>query len=96
MGWFRWDGPDLILQVQVQPRASREAVAGVIGDHLKIRLTAPPVEGRANTDLIALLAKLFGVPKSQITLLRGETSRRKQLRIHAPKKLPENLDWTVP
>lgn len=96
MGWFRWDGPDLFLQVQVQPRASRAAVAGVIGDHLKIRLTAPPLAGRANTDLIAMLAKLFGVPKSQITLLRGETSRRKQLRIHAPKKLPETLDWTVP
>ncbi|MGE5241945.1 MAG: DUF167 family protein [Bacteroidota bacterium] len=96
MVWFRWDGPDLFLQVQVQPRASRAAVAGVIGDHLKIRLTAPPLAGRANTDLIAMLAKLFGVPKSQITLLRGETSRRKQLRIHAPKKLPETLDWTVP
>lgn len=96
MGWCRWDGPDLILQVQVQPRASREAVAGVIGDHLKIRLTSPPVEGRANADLIALLAKLFGVPKNQITLLRGEASRRKQLRIHVPKKLPENLDWPAP
>lgn len=92
MGWFRWDGPDLILQVQVQPRASRESVAGVIGDHLKIRLTSPPVEGQANADLIALLAKLFGVPKSQVTLLRGGTSRRKQLRIYAPKKLPEILD----
>ncbi|HYA39549.1 MAG TPA: DUF167 family protein [Candidatus Methylomirabilis sp.] len=93
MGWFRWDGPDLILQVQVQPHASRAAVAGVIGDHLKIRLTAPPLEGRANTDLISLLAKLFDVPKSQVTLLRGETSKRKLLRIHTPKKLPENLDW---
>jgi len=93
MGWFRWDGPDLILRVQIQPRASHNAVAEVIGDHLKIRLTAPPVEGRANTDLISLLAKLFDVPKSQVTLLRGESSRRKLLRIHTPKKLPENLDW---
>jgi uncharacterized protein (TIGR00251 family) len=95
MGWFRWDGPDLVLQVQVQPRASRAAVAGVIGDYLKIRLTAPPLEGRANTELIALLARLFDVPRSQITLLRGETSRRKLLRIHAAKKLPPGLDWPV-
>ena len=96
MGWFRWDGPDLIVQVQVQPRASREAVAGVIGDHLKIRLTAPPLEGRANSDLIVLLAKLFGVSKNRVTLLRGATSRRKQLRIKSPKILPQDLDGLAP
>lgn len=92
MAWFRWDGPDLIVQVQVQPRASREGVAGVIGDSLKIRLTAPPIEGQANTELIVLLAKLFGVPKNRVTLLRGGTSRRKQLRIQSPKIVPRDLD----
>lgn len=95
MGWFRRDGADLILQVQVQPRASADAVAGVMGDHLKIRLTAPPVEGRANDQLIAYLAKLFGVPSRDIILERGKTSKRKVLRIRSPKKLPANLDWDV-
>ena len=95
MSWFRRDGTDLILQIRVQPRASNDALAGVIGDYLKVRLTAPPVEGRANEHLIAYLAKLFGVPKSSVILERGATSQRKQLRIRTPKRLPENLDWGI-
>ena len=70
-------------------------MAGVIGDYLKVRLTAPAVEGRANQHLIAYLAKLFGVPKNSVILERGDTSRRKQLRICSPKKMPENLDWGI-
>jgi hypothetical protein len=95
VGWLRRDGPDLVLQVQIQPRASSDAIAGVLGDRLKIRLTAPPVEGKANEHLIAWLARLFGVPKSQVILERGASSKCKQLRIRSPKKLPENLDWDV-
>lgn len=93
MAWFRQEGTDLILQIQVQPRASRDAVAGVLDGHLKIRLTTPPVDGRANEHLIAYLAKLFGVPKSGVILERGDASRRKLLRIRSPKKRPDNLDW---
>ena len=95
MGWLRRDGPDLVLQVQIQPRASSDAIAGVLGDRLKIRLTAPPVEGKANDHLIAWLARLFGVPKSQVTLERGAGSKLKQVRIRSPKNLPEKLDWDV-
>lgn len=95
MGWFRRDGSDLILQIRVQPRASADSIAGVIGDCLKVRLTAPPVEGKANEHLIAYLARLFGVPKSQVILERGDTSKHKQLRIRSPRKLPENLDWNA-
>jgi uncharacterized protein len=95
VGWLRRDGPDLVLQVQIQPRASSDAIAGVLGDRLKIRLTAAPVEGKANEHLIAWLARLFDVPKSQVILERGASSKRKQLRIRSPKKLPENLDWDV-
>ena len=89
MGWFRRQGPDIILQVQVQPRARKNAVAGVIGDCLKIRITAPPVEGRANERLIAYLAKLFGVPKNSVILERGDSAKRKLVRIHSPRKLPD-------
>jgi len=67
----------------------------VLGDRLKIRLTAPPVEGKANEHLIAWLARLFGVPKSQVILERGAGSKHKQLRICSPRKLPKNLDWDV-
>ncbi|GAB4507481.1 MAG: DUF167 family protein YggU [Sulfuricaulis sp.] len=95
MSWFRREGSDLVLQVKVQPRASSNAIAGVLDEYLKIRLTAPPVEGKANEHLIAWLARLFGVPKNQVILERGNTSRRKQLRIRSPKKLPENLDWGI-
>jgi uncharacterized protein (TIGR00251 family) len=93
VGWLRRDGADLVLQVQIQPRAKSDAIVGVTGGRLKIRLTAPPVEGRANEHLVAYLAGLFGVPRRQVVLERGETSKWKQLRIHAPKKLPEIPDW---
>ena len=95
MAWFRRDGSHLILQIRVQPRASNDALAGVVGDCLKIRLTAPPVDGRANEQLIVYLAKLFGVPKNSVIIERGDASQRKQLRIRSPKKLPENLDWRI-
>ncbi len=95
MNWFRRDGADLILQVQVQPRARSDAIAGVVGDRLKVRLTAPPVEGRANEHLVVYLAKLFDVPRRHVALERGEISQYKQLRIHSPQKLPKNLDWDV-
>ncbi len=64
-----------------------------MGGCLKVRLTAPPVEGKANEHLIAYLARLFGVPKNRVILERGGASRHKQLRILSPQKLPENLDW---
>jgi len=89
VGWFRREGPDIILHVQVQPRASTDAVAGVIGDCLKIRITAPPVEGRANEHLIAYLAKLFGVPKKSVVLERGDSTKRKLVRILSPRKTPD-------
>ena len=67
--------------VRVVPRASRNEIAGVHGDALKVRLTAPPVEGRANEALIAFLAKRLGVRNSQVEIVAGATSRRKKLRV---------------
>lgn len=90
-GAIRWDGADLIVRVLVQPRASREEFAGLHGDAVKIRLTAPPVDGKANAALIAFLAEAFGVPKRQVTLMQGETGRAKLLRIGAPTRLPARL-----
>jgi uncharacterized protein (TIGR00251 family) len=87
----RWDGPDLLLRVQVQPRARHEGFAGLHGDALKIRLTAPPVDGKANAALIEFLARSFGVAKSGVTLLQGETGRAKLVRINSPARLPAGL-----
>ncbi len=87
----RWDGDDLILPVLLQPKASRDKFVGWQGDELKITITAPPIDGKANTHLIKFLAKQFKVAKGAITIEAGELSRHKRLRIHAPKKLPPEI-----
>lgn len=89
MSYFRWDGEDLILACHLQPKASKDEFAGLHGERLKIRLTAPPVEGKANAHLQAFLAKAFGVAKSQVHLESGELNRQKRLRILSPKNLPD-------
>jgi uncharacterized protein (TIGR00251 family) len=71
----------LQLTVHVQPGAKTTACAGIHGDALKIRLAAPPVDGKANEALIAWLSKTLGCPQSAIKLNRGQTSRRKTLSI---------------
>ena len=86
--WYQWQNDDLILQVRIQPRASKDQISGLLGDRMKIRITAPPVDGQANAHLIRFLAKEFGVPKSQVILLSGDSSRDKRLRIKQPRKLP--------
>lgn len=94
MSFFQWEHTDLLLSIHVQPRSSRSGVVGVQGDRLKIKLTSPPIEGQANAEVCQLLAKLFGVAKSHIILLSGETSRDKRLRIKSPKKLPDFITTT--
>jgi len=73
--------PQATLSVQIRPRASRNAVAGWVGEALKIRLTAPPVEGAANAACLAFLADLLDLPQSQLEILRGDRSRHKVIRI---------------
>nr|WP_246319415.1 DUF167 domain-containing protein [Nocardioides kongjuensis] len=73
-----------MLAVRVQPGASRTGVAGaagVDGAELKIRLASPPVDGRANDELVRWLAKELGVPRSAVSLVRGATSRSKVVRV---------------
>lgn len=89
MKYFQWQDGDLLLSVKVQPRASKDEFAEVLGDSLKVRITAAPVDGAANKHLIAFLAKVFKVSKSQVTLISGETGREKRLRVQAPKHWPE-------
>jgi uncharacterized protein (TIGR00251 family) len=67
--------------VKVIPRASRTEIVGIEGDAVKVRLSAPPVEGRANVALVELLAKTLAVSPAQIDIVRGETARRKLVRV---------------
>lgn len=85
---WQWSGNDLVLTIRVQPRASRNELAGIQDEALKVRLTAPPIDGKANAALLKFLGKAFGVPPSSIILESGETGRNKRLRIPAPRTLP--------
>ncbi len=67
--------------VKVHPRAKKNAITGELGDALKVSLTTPPVEGRANEACIEFFAKLLRVPKSSVTIASGLTSRNKVIRI---------------
>ena len=91
--WYRWEGDDLVIEVYLQPRASRDEISGPQENHLRVRVTAPPVEGKANRHLCAYLAKLCGVAKSQVVISSGETSRYKRVQISAPRTLPPHIDW---
>jgi len=71
----------LLLRLHVQPRAANNGLAGLHEDMLKLRLTTPPVDGKANKAVIAFLAKLFNLPKSSLTIKSGQQSRSKTVAI---------------
>lgn len=86
----------LILSVRVQPKASSDEVVGPCadalgGESLKVRITAPPVDGKANAHLVKFLAKTFGVAKSQVCVVSGETGRQKRVEINQPRQLPPSI-----
>jgi len=70
-----------ILVIRVQPRSSENALVGWSGDTVKLRVTAPPVEGAANTACLSVLSKLLDVPLMHLSLIKGEHSRNKVVRI---------------
>ena len=94
--WRREETSDgiasIVLALHVQPGAARTEVAGQHGDALKIRLAAPPVDGKANAELLRYLAAAFGVPLRQVMLVRGDASRQKLVRIVAPSLRPDR-NW---
>jgi uncharacterized protein (TIGR00251 family) len=67
--------------VKVHPRARKNAITGEVGDALKVALTAPPVDGKANSACIEFFAKLLNVPRSSVTIASGENSRDKVIRV---------------
>ena len=89
-GW-RFDGEDLVLNLRVQPRATPEGFAEAVGDAIKLRIKAAPVEGRANERLIAVLAREFGVGRSRFVIESGLTGRNKRVRVRSPARLPASM-----
>jgi uncharacterized protein (TIGR00251 family) len=69
------------LSVKIHPRAKRNAITGRLGDALKVSLTAPPIDGKANDACIEFFAKLLQVPRSSVTIASGQTSRGKLIRV---------------
>jgi uncharacterized protein (TIGR00251 family) len=69
------------LQILVSPRATREQVGPVVGEALKVKVNPPAIDGQANEAVIACLARFLDIPKSRITIVRGETARRKTIHI---------------
>ena len=89
--WYRRDGETITLTLHVQPGAKRSEIAGLHGNALKIRLAAPPVEGRANEALQKFIAELFAVTMRQVELKQGAQSRHKVVAVSGSKIDPENL-----
>jgi hypothetical protein len=79
--WWRVDGDGIVLTVRVTAGARRSEVIEVASDRLRIRISAPAVEGKANAELKRFLAEVFGVRRSAISLVRGERTRDKTIRI---------------
>jgi uncharacterized protein (TIGR00251 family) len=78
---FKVRDQSVTFAVRVQPRAARSSIDGEMDGALKVRLTAPPVDGAANEELIRLLARLFEIPRASVAIVSGTSSRRKLVRL---------------
>ena len=90
-GWYRLREGAVTLTLHVQPGAKRSAIAGLHGDALKIRLAAPPIDGRANEALLKFIAGLFSVPMRNVELLQGGQSRHKVVEVTGSTVNPNSL-----
>ena len=79
MSWLTDTPAGAVLNLRIVPRAAKNAIQGELGDALKIRLCAPPVDGAANAALVEFLAETFALPRARVQLLSGQTSRNKRV-----------------
>lgn len=86
--FLRHDKADLVMSLTVQPKSSKDELLGDHNGRCKVRITAPPTDGKANLHLVKYLAKLFRVSKSQVIIEKGKSSKYKQVRIVNPAALP--------
>lgn len=89
--WYKKEGNELKIFVYVQPGAKSTEIVGLHDNELKIRLNAPPIEGRANKAVQKFLAELFKVPSKNVRLLTGENHRKKQFLIWGSNVNPERI-----
>jgi uncharacterized protein (TIGR00251 family) len=89
--WYRRNGETITLTLHVQPGAKCSEIAGLHGEALKIKLAAPPIEGRANDALLKFIAELFAVPRRNAELKQGGQSRHKVVAVTGSKVQPESL-----
>lgn len=86
--YYQWEKDTLVLDCSIQAKAREDRIVGPVGEHLKIRITAPPVDGKANKHLIRYLAKQFKVRQSAVTIKSGHGSRQKRICIEGPVLIP--------
>lgn len=91
MSWFRREGDKLFIAVHAQPGAKRTEIQGLHGDALKVRVSAPPIDGRANSELQRFLAQIFDVPLRDVVQTGGESSRQKRFCVTGSGIAPESL-----
>ena len=89
--YLKQDAADILLRLVLQPKSSRDAFVGLLGDELKVAITAPPIDGQANRHLIKFLSKQFKVPKGAVIVEKGKLSRHKLVRIKNPQKIPDAI-----
>lgn len=89
--WFRREGNLLYLQLHVQPGAKKNEFAGLHGERLKLKIHAPPVDGKANAVLVEFLSQQFGTGRDDISLIQGMQSRQKTVRIANAAQIPSAL-----
>lgn len=80
--YFKITGNDIVIKVKIVPGSSKNKIVGVYNDALKITITTPPVEGKANKKCITYLAKYFNVAKSKVEIISGQTSKNKLIKIY--------------
>ncbi|HGS4673115.1 MULTISPECIES: DUF167 family protein YggU [Vibrio] len=85
------EGDDLLLRLYIQPKASRDSIVGLHGEELKVAITAPPIDGKANAHLSKYLAKRCKVAKGSVVIEKGELGRHKQVRILQPSQIPAEI-----
>ncbi len=91
MAFYNLTAEVITLAITLVPKASKDEIVGIYGDELKITITTPPIDGKANAHLMKYLAKQFKTAKSNITLLRGETTRHKLIAIKNYQQIPKEL-----
>jgi len=89
--WYKIQNSQIILNIIIQPGARKSEIVGIYDDRLKIRLQAPPVDGKANKLLVKFVAKLFNVPSKNVKLLKGHKSKLKKIEVLQSQIDPEHI-----